>query len=349
MSIAYDAIAARALSARSIGVFPGGGTQGLISVALARAFEARSGLMFHENFDQVEGLSVGALNASALWPLRDTGMPVLSTAQLHNVYLTEIEDAFVPKKWSLGGLLDNKYDIANLEKLMQKTFGDLKLSDFEDGLHIHVVDLKTQAVRTLRSEDARLNPSEDFYMRDLLRAAVSAPYYFSPIEIKNIAGGAEKFVDGGLFSSDPSLLAFIKARTEGADPTLTAITTFGTGNKNNENVSLSDLDGGLAKISNMLSVMFKSKANTMDELLRIELGPRYVRLDTDLSNSGINIVAHHISDVVPYAERAVIENQSNIMQALYNIEATTEAGIDISKNILPFIRPHDDLQLEAFG
>ena len=317
---------------RSIGVFPGGGTQGVISAYLAEDFETRSGLPFHENFDQIEGLSVGALNASLLWPLANTGKPLRTAAELKGIYLTQIDDAFRYKTLSLGGLLDNKYDITGLEKLITGIFGDLKLSDFADGLHIYVLDVSTKELRTLSSENAKTNPQNDFNMRDLLRTAVSAPYFFKPVEIRNMAGEPVLFIDGGLFSSDPSFKAYFDAK-EALKPGIDiSLTVFGTGHKNNEQVTTKDLQGGVGSLNNVLNVLFKSKAKTFDSMLKQALGDSYVRMDVDLSNTGIGIVADDIAQVVPHAERAVRENRDKIDWALENIHKARE----LPPNVIPF-------------
>ena len=325
----------------SIAVFPGGGTQGMISAFLATEFENKSGRAFHENFTQVEGLSVGSLNASCLWPLRATGEPPMAAADLKDIYLTRISDAFDYNLLSLNGLLTNKYDVSGLEKLIDDIFGDRKLSDYADGLHIYV---ETKQLRTLKSEDAAKDPTEDFYMRDLLRSAVSAPFFFKPVAIKNIAGQDVKFVDAGLFSSDPSFKAYFDAQHTMGDNTNIIMTVFGTGHKNTEAVTLDDLDGGVGKIGHMLSVMFKSKANTFDDMLRKAMGEDYVRMDVDISNSGLDMIADDIEDVIPYAEKAVAENQENMLRSLNNIRRLETRNENIMptpaenmpENVIPF-------------
>lgn len=317
---------------RSIGVFPGGGTQGVISAFLAEEFESHSGLLFHENFDQIEGLSVGALNAACLWPLEKTGKPLCTATELKDIYVNRIDDAFEYKKLSLGGLLDSKYDITGLEKLIGEIFGDHKLSDFADGLHIYVLDVSTKELRTLRSEDAKKNPENDFYMRDLLRTAVSAPHFFEPVEIKNMAGTPAIFVDGGLFSSDPSFKAYFDAKNQLKPGTDIMMTVFATGHKNNEHVTKDDLNGGIGKLNNILNVVFKSKVHTFHEMLKQALGANYVRLDVDISNTEIGLIADHISEVIPHAQRATFENQDKISWALDNIHGDKS----LPDNIIPF-------------
>lgn len=321
----------------SIGVFPGGGTQGIISVYLADQFSDMSETPFHEKFDQVAGLSVGALNAATLWPLRSTREPLMDTNELKNFYETKLDGAFKENFWALKGLLDNKYDIEGLEGLIDGIFGDLKLSDFADGLHIYVVDVEHHNLRRLSSEEARSNPSEDFYMSDLLRAAVAAPFFFEPVEIKNMAGEDVKFVDGGLFSADPSYMEYFAAEIDLEDDSNIAVTTFGTGHTNSEDLDLNDLNGGALKGGNMLASVFKSKANTFDDMLRQKLGDRYTMLNTDISYSDLGIISTDINEVVPYAQKAADENVENTEHALNTIDLILSGTFDINERLKPDI------------
>lgn len=303
----------------SLGILPGGGTQGLISVYLAEEFESQTGADFHTQFDSIHTVSVGSINGGALWPLEETGAPLLTTEELKDFYLHGIDDAFKTNYWSLGGLIGHKYDISGLEDAIDEVFGDIKLSDYANGFNIYVVDLKTQGVKILSSDQAKLDPSQDFYMRDLTRTAIAAPYYFEPIEIKNLAGEIEHFVDGGVWANSPAFRAYFDAVSDGTKPENITMTVFGTGHTEQEPVKLEDIDGGASEIANTVKLMFNARGNSHNEMLRERLGQRYIVLDTDLSGSDIGIVADDIAKVVPYAQQAVRENMSYINIAANNI------------------------------
>lgn len=305
----------------SLAVFPGGGTQGLISVYLAGSFERASERPFHESFDRIAGVSVGSINSSALWPLARTGQPLMSTASLREFYETQLDGAFKKNWWSLGGLLDNKYDLSKFEKILKSHYGDLKLSDFADGLNIYVVDLETNQLRCLSSEMAKRDPAEDFRMTDLLRAAIAAPTYFDTVEIKNMAGETVHFIDAGVMASNPSFVEFFANEHMARE---LAITSFGTGNTNALKLKSGDLNGGVADVgSGTLSTIFRATNVTYSTMIRNRLGDRFTELDIDLKDSGLDLISD-IEDVIPHAQRAVRENTHRIIDAVHQIDAMRE-------------------------
>jgi patatin-like phospholipase/acyl hydrolase len=323
-------------NAMSLAVFPGGGTQGLISVYLAGSFERASERPFHESFDRIAGVSVGSINAAALWPLAKTGEPLMSTESLREFYETQLDGAFKKNWWSLGGLLDNQYDLSGFEKILKHHFGDLKLSDFADGLNIYVVDLETNQLRCLSSEMAKRDPTEDFRMTDLLRTAIAAPTYFDTVEIKNGAGETVHFIDAGVMAANPSFVEFFA--NEHMARAL-AITSFGTGNTNMLKLKSGDLNGGVADVgSGTLSTIFRATNVTYSTMIRNRLGDRFTELDVDLKDSGLGMISD-IEDVIPHAQRAVRENTHRIIEAVHQIDsmredtlATEEPAIDRPKS-----------------
>lgn len=304
-------------SSRSIAVMPGGGSWGLLSAFTAREYERKSGKPFHENFDQIEAVSVGTLNAAVLWPLECTERPLLFARDLKYFYMTRTDDLF-PKNWrSLNGLVGHKYDLSDLEELMDRTFEGLKLSDYSDGFHIYVVDMETQSPRKLTSEEAKLDPANDYYIKDLIRTAISAPYYFKPIRIENMAGESKEFVDAGLWASNPAFKAYFDARADGVEPENMAITVFDTGMRATD-VRMNDIKGGISDIDNIVQLMFNTSANTYEEMLTERLGPNYTVITTDVTESGIGMISNRPEKLIPYAQKALSENKEAIDRAIEN-------------------------------
>lgn len=304
---------------RSIAVMPGGGSWGIVSAFTAREYERQSGQAFHENFDQIEAVSVGTLNAAVLWPLACTQKPLLEARDLKYFYMTRTDDLFQKNWWSLGGLLGHKYDLSNLEELMDNTFEDLKLSDYADGFHIYVVDMESQSLRKLTSEDAKIAPQNDYYIKDIIRTAISAPYYFEPIRIQNMAGETKEFVDAGVWASNPAFKAYFDARMDGVEPEDMAITVFDTGTRATD-VEMKDIKGGLSDVGNLVQLIFNSSANTYEEMLEERLGDHYTMLTTDVSNTDLGMVSNNAQKLIPYAQKAISENSENITRAVSNAQ-----------------------------
>lgn len=301
----------------SVGVFPGGGKLGLISVLLAERFEEISGKAFHESFDRLHGTSVGAINAAMLWPLAKTGQPAHSPTTLKDGYYDEMDDLFAINHFSVGGLFGSKYKGGNIEGLLEKTFGDIKLSDFADGLYIHVVDFDTKEEISLSSTDAKTDPTKDFYIKDLLRAATAFPMGYDQVTIHDMEGNERRFTDGGVFAPDPSFVVYQRTKADVPRENI-VLTSFGTG-KEDHDLTLEDLNGG-AVLSGLstLKAVFMAAAKTNETLLRNAMGDRYTTLDHDITGTDLDMVSD-MKDIRPVAEEAADANEEEIRKALTEI------------------------------
>ncbi|MBI1300574.1 MAG: hypothetical protein GC137_02850 [Alphaproteobacteria bacterium] len=302
----------------SIGVFQGGGKLGLISVILAERFEQLSGKPFHESFDRLHGTSVGAINAALFWPLVETGQPVRTPTEAREGYVEEMDSLF-PVNWlsSAGGLFGSKYSAEKMEQLFNEKFGDLKLSDFEDGLYIHVVDFDTKEEISLNSKAAKTDPTKDFYMRDLLRAAIAFPLGFDQTTIRDIAGNERHFTDGGVYAPDPSFVVYHRTSAEVPSQNI-VLTSFGTG-KQDQDLKLTDLnDGVISSGKAALKAVFLAASQTNETLLRNAMGNRYNLLDYDITGTDIDMESD-MKHILPVAQRAADANEVNIERALAEI------------------------------
>ncbi len=309
----------------SVATLNGGGTMGLLTVHMIAAFVDRSGKPFHESFDQVHGVSVGSLNAAAIWPLERDSRPLATPEELKTMYYASMDDVFSEGNWtSLWGTVGNKFDAEGIETLLKKTFGDTKLSDYKDGLNIHVFDLDTQQEVAFSSDEAKLDPSRDFYMRDLLRVATAAPTYFRQKTIQNLAGKDVELTDAGIYSSNPSFVTYMRLEDSGIDPENIVMTNFGTGVRKNEKVKASDLnDGIIGSGGTTIGSVFRGATNTHEQLLVRRMGHRFTVLDLDITGEDVTITSS-MKDLAPYAERAVTENEGLMDKALYQIENTRD-------------------------
>ncbi len=305
----------------SVATFSGGGTLGLITAHIIDAFTTRSGKPFHESFDQVHGVSVGALNAAAIWPIDKDCTALFTPDGLKDIYYESMDDVFAKGNWkSLWGMLGSKFDEDEIERLLKEKFGNTKLSDYKDGLNIHVFDLETQEEVAFSSEEAKQDPKKDFYMRDLLRAATAAPTYFKQEPIKNIAGQEKQFTDAGVYASNPSFVTYMRLEDEDVDPRNIAMTNFGTGRELCEEITTDDLnDGVLGSGTETVGTIFQGAANTHDRILEGRLGSRYTVLDVDITGRDIDMTSK-MEDIAPYAQQAEKVNKDEIAKALDEVE-----------------------------
>ena len=304
---------------KSIAVLEGGGALGLITAHTMAAYANQSGSPFHTHFDDIHGESVGALNAAALWPLAKTGTPLKTPEELKTIYYNEMDDVFDYRWTSLGGTLRSKYDAGHLEKLLEDHFGDLRLSDFEDGLNIHVFDRETGTEKILSSDKAKIDKKEDYLIRDVLRAATAAPLVFDQVEIKNMTGETKKFTDAAMIPGDTSYWVYRRAANRATNPDNIVVSTFGTGYRAPEAVNQDELnDGALGSGEKTLSELFNGAAKTGRALAKAEMGGRYVVLDVPI---GADItMTSKMKDIKPFAEKAEQATKDAIKKSLEQIE-----------------------------
>lgn len=202
----------------------GGGVRGIVEVAFLEAVEQhyreRLGprTQLCDVFDLVGGTSTGALIAAAV----ALGRPV---EQIKDFYLNRAAKFFADRKWWRIGRAPI-FDCAGLEAEIRADIGDVTLGDkaLRTLLAIVTKRLDTGApwiVNNIPSapyfddpDDGGFVGNRHYDLVSLLRAATSAPTYFSPqrIRISN-SGETGLFVDGGLSPyNDPSLALLMLAR-----------------------------------------------------------------------------------------------------------------------------------------
>ncbi len=209
---------------RNILAIDGGGIRGVIAARVLVRLEERlqelSGnpeARIADYFDFIVGASGGGLIGSlALMPQKDGISPCHSAKQTEEIYIESGGIAFALNKVqrALRGhrITSPKYSGEPIEKVFQKHCGDVKLSQLIKPYLSTAYDMLGNECFLFRQYRARHNPAENFYMRDLCRAISSAPTYFPPAEISSIAKKEYLFVDGGIYSRNPALLAYAEIR-----------------------------------------------------------------------------------------------------------------------------------------
>ena len=110
----------------------GGGIRGIIPAMVLADIERRTGRRISELFDFVTGTSTGGLLALALTLPGQEGQPRCTAYDLVRLYESEGEQVFSRTLWhkvrALGNLVDGKYPIAGIEKVLATYFGEALLS-----------------------------------------------------------------------------------------------------------------------------------------------------------------------------------------------------------------------------
>ena len=143
-----------------------------------------------------------------------TGLPKYSAEDMVNIYKSDIKEIFHKsflRKLETGfGLWGAKYNRENLDSILKKMFGDLRISQTLYPTYIPVYSITNSNVQIINTAAAKLNDKNDFYVRDAAGATTAAPTYFAPKNISNIYGNISYYAaDGGIYANDPEIISTI--------------------------------------------------------------------------------------------------------------------------------------------
>lgn len=199
-----------------------GGMRVLVSLkvleALERRLDQRLGgpTTLAEHFDLFAGTSVGALITCLLLRPATAGAPtrisdVIAELQSLAPGIFRRRVANYVRMFTGGGSL---YSGADLMSALGDKFDGLKLSDLAAPCIIPAYDVRRGQLTLFRQHRPSMGQSEDYGMRDALRAALAAPVYYTAAEVTPIGGDeARELIDGALVASNPARLAYDEART----------------------------------------------------------------------------------------------------------------------------------------
>lgn len=192
----------------------GGGIRGIIPTLVLAELERRTGHRTARLFDLIVGTSTGAILALGL-SRPDPGAadrPAYAAEDLVQLY--EKEGATIFRRgfqtvWNLWGLLGPKYSPDGIEAVLQKYFGETSLREALTLVEIPAYEIEERRHFFFRSD---VHP---FRMREVARAATSAPSYFAPVTLPidpRLDGkGYVALIDGGVFANNPAPYALAAA------------------------------------------------------------------------------------------------------------------------------------------
>jgi uncharacterized protein len=246
----------------------GGGIRGLIPALVLEEIERRTGRPAAELFDLVAGTSTGALITCAL--TRPQPMPAARVAEIYEEEGPEILDrSSLQTIKSAGGLIDERYDARGLVTTLRRHLGDTRLADATTAVLLTTYDLETRAALVLGNED-------DLAMVDAAHASSAAPTYFEPVRV-----GARTLIDGGVFATNPAMLAYAQAGGE-----VEVLASLGTG-EHTRPLHFDEVKdwGQINWARPILDVVFDGSADAVDAQLSGLLDGRYIRLQTRLDEA----------------------------------------------------------------
>ena len=261
----------------------GGGIRGLIPAIVLASIEERTGRRVHELFDLIAGTSTGGILACAL-----TRPSPLRAAELAALYEEEGPSIFhrsvVKRLFSVGGLVDERYEDDGLSAALSRYLDDVPLSAALTPIFVTAYDIADRFAFFFRSSRAVADPSYDFSMVACARATAAAPTYFEPVEVTDLAGARTyPLIDGGVYAVNPAMCAYADVVSSGGS--VSTLLSLGTGSQiHSYEYSDARWWGQLQWARPALDMVFDGIADTIEfqlgSLLR-EPGS-YLRLQTSL-------------------------------------------------------------------
>lgn len=291
----------------------GGGIRGIIPARILVAVEKElqekyqdPKLKIGDYFDFIAGTSTGGILACLyLAPERNNPQKARFSAQdALDLYLEFGDDIFDRGIWqkliSLGGMADEKYSAATLEKLLLQYFGDTKLSDLIKPCLITAYDVKDYRPFFFTRHNARQSDDRDFRVREVARATSAAPTYFEVAQADNLDDlpNPRPLVDGGVFAGNPTACALVEVISHNlVSPNISAssritdlhVLSLGTGRKS-ERISFAQCrDWGLVGWARpLVGILLDGVSQVVDFQMKtifssLGVGGQYLRVDGDFN------------------------------------------------------------------
>lgn len=196
----------------------GGGIRGILPLVylieiqlLLESFSSK--YSFPKVIDLVAGTSTGAVIGSALSLSNNEGKPLFSPTELLSLYKDRGRQVFDKER-------SKKHNEYPLKKLLDQSFGDIRLSDFNKYFLFVSYDQKGDKPFIFTNDDKKYR---DVNLSKALLACSAVKDYFPPVNL-----GPFELVDGIETAKNPSQIAYEYAKKYFPDD-LILLMSFGTG------------------------------------------------------------------------------------------------------------------------
>ncbi|CAD5963513.1 Patatin-like protein 2 [Planktothrix tepida] len=203
----------------------GGGLRAIMSAEVLKYVEQKlqdftgnSDARIADYFDLIAGTSAGGI-LTALYLCPDAENPLrprCSAQEVYDFFRYQSSQIFYPffndSLQTVGGLFNEKYSYQKFNQVMGDFFKDLKLSELLKPCLITSYEIERREAHFFTQHDAKLNPKDDYLIRDVLRATSAAPTFFEVAQIHALNQEVYTCIDGGVFANNPALCAYAEAR-----------------------------------------------------------------------------------------------------------------------------------------
>ena len=279
----------------------GGGIRGIIPGQILVALEhklkkvtSNQNARIADYFDFIAGTSTGGiLTCAYLCPGQsDPLRPKFTAEEVVDLYLERGDEIFdIPVKHKIrtaGGVMDEKYPVAELEDALNDYFGKTKLSELLKPCLITSYDIKRRQGHFFTQRDAKKNEGWDYFVKDVARATSAAPTYFECSKVKSLTNINYPLIDGGVFVNNPALCAYAEVHhVYNVTAKGMAILSLGTGyEKKSFNYNQAKDWGMVGWIKPLIGIMMSGVSEVVDYQLKqiysaVNAPKQYLRLNTE--------------------------------------------------------------------
>lgn len=305
-------------------------------------------------FDFFAGTSTGGiLICLLLCPSEDhPARPRFSAKAALDLYLEHGNEifkmSFFKRLRAKFGLAGERYNSAVFEGVLEKYFGEAKLSQLIKPCIISAYNIELRKTHFFRQQNAISRGAiRDFYLKDVCRATSAAPTYFSVAEIHSLANIRYPLLDGGVFATNPALSGLIEVTKAANQTRINDIYLFslGTGrSRRSYDYDNFKKSSAMAIVPALIDIMMSGVAETSDFFLRqlfssVGKEKNYVRIEPSSLESikeGLDAASSsNIEKLVALGDKTVSENESQLTQiAKFLVEEQKHPRSRISWNFL---------------
>ena len=193
----------------------GGGMRGIVPATILEAMEQETGEHIAHLFDVMVGTSTGSILSLGLNVPNEQGAAKYKATDFVDMYKDLGGTIFHQTRKVLkilDGMTQPTYDPSGYEKLLEAYFGDASMADMICEVAAPSIELEDMNMHTFTKKNAQQGQEQNYYVRDVIRAATAAPTYFPSATLKSLDGSnSGTFVDAGVSTNNPGLLAIAEA------------------------------------------------------------------------------------------------------------------------------------------
>ncbi|MCB1141556.1 MAG: patatin-like phospholipase family protein [Leptospiraceae bacterium] len=318
----------------------GGGIKGIIPARILYHIEkilqkklGNNQISLSDTIDIIGGTSTGSLIALAMSLKDEKNRFVYTLKDVLNYYLIEGKKIFylspIQLLHSLFGLESAKYPSEPLEASLEVLLGKSTLADLKIPILIPAHELKRGYLYFFTAHNY-LDKKENFFLKDIARAATAAPTMFKPALIQSLQGRNYSFVDGAVFANNPSLCTYIEACKLYPDltPSNSLFLSLGTGYAKDKTpgVNLFSEAGTLDWLPYLLNIFMNNSVDLPEYQLKYiykmnNVPQNYIHLDFELDpnkNEVDNITRQYLQYLIESTDD-FLDSKNDLIEKIVSI------------------------------